>query len=95
MVSDGKVYRGASVMVPPKGGDVELAVQRGWVDLRPENIATWIGRAAKAVEQAAARERASDSGVEWGAIEPDDRIAPAKFATWIFRYEDGGERIKR
>jgi hypothetical protein len=47
------------------------------------------------VEQAGRRDQRSDSGVEWGAIEPDDPIAPPRFATWIFRYEDGGERIKR
>lgn len=95
IATDGKVYRGPTVMVPPKGGDVELAVHGGWVDVRATNIKLWIGRAVRAVDQATTRERASNSGVEWGAIEPDDPITPAKFATWIFRYEDGGERIKR
>jgi hypothetical protein len=47
------------------------------------------------VEQAGSRDRRTDSGVEWGAIESEDTIAPSRFATWIFRYEDGGERIKR
>lgn len=95
LVEDGAVYRGATVMVPPKGGDAELAATRGWVDLRPENCATWVERAKRAVAQAGTRERGSDSGVEWGAIEPEDPIRPPRMATWIFRNEDGGERIKR
>ena len=28
-------------------------------------------------------------------LRPDDPIVPSRFAAWIFRYEDGGERIKR
>jgi len=95
LVQDGSVYRGPTVMVPPKGGDVEQAAPRGWVDLRSDNCATWIERAKRAVHQAGTRERGSDSGIEWGAIEPDDPIRPPGMATWIFRNEDGGERIKR
>ncbi len=68
---------------------------RGWVDLRPENCGVWIDRAKSMVEQARGRGAGTDSGVEWGAIEPDNPIAPPQFATWIFRHEDGGERIKR
>ncbi|MBE0590839.1 MAG: short-chain dehydrogenase [Gemmatimonadales bacterium] len=95
VVSDGKVYRGESVIVPPEDGDVERAVARGWVDVRPECCAAWIGRAQRMVDAAAVRERTSDSGVEWWGIEPEDAITPNKFATWIFSNEDGGERIKR
>ena len=95
VVSDGSVYRGESVIVPPEGGDVERAVARGWVDVRPESCALWIQRARRMLEEAAVRERTSDSGVEWWGIEPQDPITPHKFATWIFRNEDGGERIKR
>jgi hypothetical protein len=95
VVPGGKVYRGELVIIQPDDGDIEPAVARGWVDLRPENCEAWIGRAKMMVEQAGQRDQRSDSGVEWGAIEPDDPIAPPRFATWIFRYEDGGERIKR
>jgi len=95
LLPGGKVYRGASVIVPPENGDLERAVARGWVDLRPENCQLWIGRAQHMVEAADQRERGSDSGVEWFGIEPGDPIAPQRFATWIFSNEDGGERIKR
>ncbi|UCF40315.1 MAG: short-chain dehydrogenase [Gemmatimonadota bacterium] len=95
IVPGGKVYRGELVIIQPDGGDIEAAVARGWVDLRPGSCGTWIRRAQLMVEQAGRRDRRTDSGVEWGAIEPDDPIAPSRFATWIFRYEDEGERIKR
>ncbi len=95
VVPDGKVYRGECVIIPPESDDIEPAVARGWVDLRPENCGVWIDRAKSMVEQARGRGAGTDSGVEWGAIEPDNPIAPPQFATWIFRHEDGGERIKR
>src|SRR5438094_909406 len=43
------------------------------------------------------RSRPADSGsdVDWTALGADDPIEPARFATWVFRYEDRGERIKR
>jgi hypothetical protein len=95
VVPGGKVYRGEIVIIQPDDDDVEPAVARGWVDLRSQNLETWIGRGKLMVKQAGSRDRRTDSGVEWGAIESEDTIAPSRFATWIFRYEDGGERIKR
>jgi len=89
------VYRGGLVIVPPQGDDVEHAVANGWVDLRPANLAVWIKRAQRMVEQAAERDRGSGSGMEWGAPEPEHVITPPQFTTWVFRHEDGGERIKR
>jgi hypothetical protein len=95
IIPDGKVYRGEQVIIEPVAGDVEQAVARGWVDLRPENMGMWIARARRMVEQAGQRGAGSDSGVEWGALEPGDQIKPSRFATWIFRNEEGGERFKR
>jgi len=95
IVAGNGVYRGESVIVPPRGSDVEHAVVNGWVDLRPANLAAWIKRAQRMLEHAARRDRGSDSGVEWGAPEPEDPITPPQFTTWVFRHEDGGERIKR
>jgi hypothetical protein len=97
------VYRGSEVIVPLTGGDggegdLERVVPRGWVDLRPDNCRTWIGRAAKAVEQATTGELSiggTGSDADWQAITPDEAIQPAKFATWIFKYEDDAQRIKR
>ena len=89
------MYRGESVVIPPQDGDFNAAAASGWVDLRPQNTAVWISRAQRMVEQASNRDRGSDSGADWGALEPDGPIAPPKFTTWVFQYEDGGERIKR
>jgi len=95
----GCVYRGASVIVPPEAGDPLAAAARGWVDLRPAQLGAWIRRAGEMVARAERRRRDTplDSGsdVDWTAIDPDLGIDPAAFATWVFRFEDLGERIKR
>jgi hypothetical protein len=95
VVSESEVYRGDVVIIPPSDGDFDAAAASGWVDLRPHNSETWIRRAQRMVEQALKRDRGSDSGADWGAIEPEDPITPPEFTTWVFRHEDGGERIKR
>jgi hypothetical protein len=95
------VYRGSTVIVPPARGSGEplAAAPRGWVDLRPAQLGLWIRRAGEMVRQAAGRpgpaRGASGSDVDWTAIDPDRPIDPAAFATWVFRFEDRGERIKR
>ena len=95
LVPGGRVYRGETVIVPPEDGGVDHAVARGWVDLRPDNCQVWVERADRMLQQAASRERGSDSGVDWSGIEPADAITPSRFANWIFVNEDGGDRIKR
>ena len=94
------VYRGSVVIVPPVAGDVLAAAPRGWVDLRPAQFGQWVRRAGEMVRQADERlgpDRRMESGsdVDWTAIDPDQPIDPAAFATWVFRFEDRGERIKR
>jgi hypothetical protein len=99
LCQDGKtMYRGATVVVPPAQGDALAAAPRGWVDLRPANAALWIERAKKIVAQAEerrARRAGSGSDEEWFGVNPVEPIAPWRLATWIFRHEDKGERIKR
>jgi hypothetical protein len=95
-----KVYRGSVVIVPPAAGDPLAAAPRGWVDLRPAQFGQWVRRAGEMVRQADERlrpDRRTESGsdVDWTAIDPDQPIDPAAFATWVFRFEDRGERIKR
>ena len=93
-----RVYRGQQVAVPADGGDPRSAAPRGWVDLRPEQFGSWIARAREMVAQAERRARCpgeSGSDVDWMAIGADDPIEPARFARWVFQYEDKGERIKR
>ena len=95
-----RLYRGSTVAVPGgrAGADPCDAAPRGWVDLRPEPFGMWIARAREMLAQAERRRRrGADSGsdVDWTALGADDPIEPARFATWVFRYEDRGERIKR
>jgi len=96
-----RLYRGSTVVVAGDGragSDPRDAAPRGWVDLRPEQFGMWIARAREMLAQAERRRsRAADSGsdVDWTALGADDPIEPARFATWVFRYEDRGERIKR
>jgi hypothetical protein len=99
LAPDGEaVYRGPTVAVPGDGTDLRATAARGWVDLRPEQFGMWIKRAREMVAQAErrpSRAAESGSGVDWTALGADDAIEPARFATWVFRYEDRGERIKR
>jgi nucleoside-diphosphate-sugar epimerase len=100
---DGRhVYRGREIVVPPpsSGGDPLAAAPRGWVDLRPTQLGQWIQRAGTMVTQAEERSRrdggrGGGSDEDWTALGPDDPIDPARLATWVFRHEDHGERIKR
>jgi NAD(P)-dependent dehydrogenase (short-subunit alcohol dehydrogenase family) len=96
---DGRsVHRGPTVVVPPGPGDALAAAPRGWVDLRPTNCALWVARARRVVRQAADRRAVaggSGSDQDWFAIEPAEPVVPWRMATWIFRHEDAGERIKR
>jgi len=88
-------------VVPGDGSDdrdPRDAAARGWVDLRPEQFGIWIKRSQEMVAQAERRRsRPAESGsdVDWTAVGADDPIEPARFVTWVFRYEDRGERIKR
>src|SRR5229473_1767162 len=107
VVPDGqRVYRGSVVVVPPvpPPGDPLAAAPRGWVDLRPAHLGLWLQRAAQMISQAERRRAPaplppwgdeSGSDVDWTAIEPEDEICPARFATSVFGHEDFGERIKR
>lgn len=100
LLQEEKVYRASKVMVMPDGEELDKVAARGWVDVRPSGCSVWIGRARRMVEQAEVRARSvqgrgSGSDLDWAALGPEDAIAPARFAKWVFRYEDDGERIKR
>jgi hypothetical protein len=98
VIEGDRVYRGETVIVPPEAGDLEGAIPRGWVDLRSRNLGIWVARAQRVLHQAEERRghvAGSGSDEDWLAIQPADRIEPSRFATWIFKYEDEGERIKR
>jgi hypothetical protein len=94
VLSDGRsVLRGPTVVVAPGKRGVDVA-PRGWVDLRPANIAQWVRRAASITAEPAGIGTGSSAG-RWTAISPDAAIEPSRMAVWIFENEDGGFRIKR
>jgi NAD(P)-dependent dehydrogenase (short-subunit alcohol dehydrogenase family) len=99
LLADGaRVRRGPVVVVPPADGDPFAAAARGWVDLRSANCRLWIERARQMTGQAAERQtgrKGSGSDEEWWSVDPAEPIAPWRMATWVFRHEDRGERIKR
>ena len=100
LLPDGeRMLRGPEVKVRPEeglpAGDPRL-VERGWVDLRPSNWARWRTRCADLLREM--RERpgvAQGSGGDHEYGDLSGAIRPGRFAAWIFRYEDKGERIKR
>lgn len=98
LVSDGRVYRGGEVIMPPVESDPERIIARGWVDLRAPRCEAWISCARLMVDQHTIRmadQFGTGSDLDWYALRPEDPIVPARFATWVFRYQDDGERIKR
>jgi len=100
LLPDGeRVLRGPAPKVAPEPGqapnDAKL-VDNGWVDLRASNWAKWRDRFQAMADELAARpgpDRGSQSDAEVG--ERGSHIRPGRLAAWIFRHEDGGERIKR
>jgi hypothetical protein len=98
VVTGDRVYRGATIIVEPERGDIEATIPRGWVDLRTPNLGTWVARAQRVVRQDGERRcrpAGTGSDEDWFGLRPGDTIEPARFATWIFKHEDEGERIKR
>ena len=94
VLPDGRsVLRGPTVVVAPGKRGVDVA-PRGWVDLRPANIAQWVRRAAAITAEPIDTGTGSSAG-QWTAVSPDAAIEPARMAVWIFENEDGGFRIKR
>jgi hypothetical protein len=100
LLPDGdRLLRGEAVKVAPEPGrtatDPRLA-ENGWVDLRASNWAKWRDRLRTIRDDLDSGPSASEgSRVD---REPHDRgqeVRPGRLAAWVFRHEDGGERIKR
>jgi NAD(P)-dependent dehydrogenase (short-subunit alcohol dehydrogenase family) len=100
LLPDGvSMLRGPDVKIQPAEGqsptDGRLA-EGGWVDLRPSNWRRWSERAAAMLAELGdghLAERGSRADAE-----PADRgirIRPGRMASWVFRHEDRGTRIKR
>ncbi len=97
--ADGKtVLRGPQVKArPEKGGAVDdRLISRGWVDLRPSNWRLWRDRITRYIEeviQAPGPDEGSIADVD--SASRSDGIRPGAAVAWIFKREDGGERVKR
>jgi NAD(P)-dependent dehydrogenase (short-subunit alcohol dehydrogenase family) len=100
LLPDGQsMLRGPRLKVAPEEGEsvtAQVLVDRGWVDLRPQNWTVWKER-IRGYRAELGRRPALDLGSrgdhEYG--EASGRIRPGRLGAWIFRYEDEGERIKR
>jgi len=93
-----KVFRGPVLKVKPEAdGAVDARlIARGWVDLRPTNWELWrdrIGRYLEEVTHAPSPDEGSIADVDLASRKND--IRPGAAAAWIFKKEDGGERVKR
>lgn len=98
--SGNELLRGPKVKVPPEGdltdGIGDRLLDRGWVDLRPENWRRWKERFAvfrAEVRDRPGLEKGSQGDHQYG--DRNGRIRPGRMCAWILRYEDKGERIKR
>jgi NAD(P)-dependent dehydrogenase (short-subunit alcohol dehydrogenase family) len=100
LLPDGEsLLRGPDVKIRPTGTqqatDAKLP-DAGWVDLRATNWSKWKDRAEQMLRELGAR-----PGPEHGSradTEPGERavsIRPGRMASWVFRHEDRGTRIKR
>ncbi len=100
LLPDGdRLLRGEAVKVAPEAGqavtDPRLA-DNGWVDLRAPNWSRWRDRLRAIRDELDSGPSASDGSR--ADREPHDRgreVRPGRLAAWVFRHEDGGERVKR
>ena len=105
LLPDGKrILRGPRINVPELGGhkksiaaasDAELDawVRKGWVDLRPSNMAVWQARFRKMVQSRAdLREAGSAASTIQSYL--GDSFEIGEVVAWIFNNEMGGYRVK-
>jgi NAD(P)-dependent dehydrogenase (short-subunit alcohol dehydrogenase family) len=95
----GSLLRGATVKVRPETGTAEereRLAENGWVDLRAENWGHWRARTGAMLASVRGRGGADDgSRHDIEGWHRSLRMRPGALAAWVFRDEDGGERIKR
>ena len=79
--------------VPIGDGDIDAWATKGWVDLRPENMARWQQRFRT---MRAARVRGAEAGSAGFTITAytSDELRIGTVAAWVLANELGGYRIK-
>ncbi|NIR45567.1 MAG: short-chain dehydrogenase [Gemmatimonadetes bacterium] len=97
--ADGKtVLRGPDVKSRPESGAEvdERVISRGWVDLRSQNWETWRGRIRKYLDEVRAQPGPDEGSVADADLSTrSNRLRPGAAAAWVFKFEDGGLRLKR
>jgi NAD(P)-dependent dehydrogenase (short-subunit alcohol dehydrogenase family) len=100
LLPDGShMLRGPYVNVVPDGSEdvpVQVWANRGWVDLRPNSWQRWRERCAqyaRTVLDVPGPEHGSGADLDVRARSGE--IRPGVLASFIFRFEDEGERMKR
>lgn len=105
LAADGQsLLRGPRINVPELSGhkssvslddpaQVEVWAQKGWIDLRPENVAVWMGRLSK---MRAARAELRTAGSAAASIRTyiGSHFEIGEVVAWIFNNEMGGHRMK-
>jgi hypothetical protein len=97
--ADGKsVMRGPDIKSRPEPGAPldDRIISRGWIDLRSSNWKRWKDRLRDYLNAVQ-----SQPGPDEGSIADADlssrsaRVRPGALAAWVFKFEDGGIRVKR
>lgn len=107
LMPDGKnLLRGNEIKIPPFRGENELALSNenidkwaydGWIDLRENNMVTWIERLKTIIKEAESIKPDDTSSMHvrtkkyWNDFE---KIDIGKVVGWIFIKEEKGERMK-
>jgi hypothetical protein len=79
--------------VPIQKGDVDNWAAKGWVDLRPANLAQWQER-FRIMERARQRSYGQGSAAITRQVYPFKDIRPGTIVGWIFNNDEYGYRIK-
>jgi hypothetical protein len=103
LVPDGtELIRGPFIRIPEIPGHNDVALDdaakerwadKGWVDLRPANLARWQGRFSAMLAAVEAGPLSGSAAVPEDVYTTDD-IDVGPVVAWIFAHELGGYRVK-
>jgi NAD(P)-dependent dehydrogenase (short-subunit alcohol dehydrogenase family) len=100
VLPDGEtMLRGPDVRIQPVDGQSPTdgrLIDAGWVDLRAANWRKWSERASAMLAEVGDGHLAEQgSRVDAEPADRGVRIRPGRMASWVFRNEDRGKRVKR
>jgi hypothetical protein len=97
-----RLVRGPRINVPEYAGQSRLAIspqaidewaERGWIDLRPENVVRWQDRFTRMLRSAQSIHRQGSAAITMSAYRSEE-IRIGEVVGWIFNNEEEGYRIK-